>query len=294
MRFCEEGKLLLSEEPTSFLVVGVLGAQGVGKSTIMSELYQRQKILFPKQKSIQMETLGVDLAVTPERVILLDCQALRSSAALERLIKTDAAMPPGVSTHEQLEEHIALQLALFMFAVCHVVIVVQSKDSDPDLWKFLLLADSLRLDHFIPLALDKDMKPRKRESGQALLVVNKCAEDVFNKAAQAEVATCAANIFQECQFWNTALSADVSSVVANRKRLFFLPKEGSELDFGFRGTPRFEVSMKALLNEVLSWPRTQLYATQNPTEREWWHFASKTWALLQKYPLLREWQAQRT
>ncbi len=37
-------------------------------------LWTGQKILFPKQKSIQMETLGVDLAVTPERVILLDCQ----------------------------------------------------------------------------------------------------------------------------------------------------------------------------------------------------------------------------
>ena len=36
---CEEGKLLLLELPTNFLVVGCVGLEGSGKSTIMSTLF---------------------------------------------------------------------------------------------------------------------------------------------------------------------------------------------------------------------------------------------------------------
>lgn len=74
-------------DQTDFLSVGVLGLQGVGKSTLLSLLAGNNKpsdeksLAFkPQSRDVRdvcsHQTMGVDLFVTSERMILLDTQVL--------------------------------------------------------------------------------------------------------------------------------------------------------------------------------------------------------------------------
>ena len=71
-------------EQSDFLVVGAIGRQGVGKSSVMSLLAGsrtgsgKPAVFRPETKEVweneSYQTTGLDMAVTPERVILLDTQ----------------------------------------------------------------------------------------------------------------------------------------------------------------------------------------------------------------------------
>ena len=105
------------------------GGQGVGKSTIMS-LLTGKHTTFPVQSKehllfSQHCTTGVDISVTPERIILLDTQALFSPSALAELYKTEPPLPSECSSYEHMHELQSLQLAIFLLSVCHMVIAVQ-------------------------------------------------------------------------------------------------------------------------------------------------------------------------
>ena len=71
-------------EQSDFLVVGVLGRQGVGKSSVMSLLAGsrtgsgKPAVFRPETRDVwesdSYQTTGLDMAITPERVLLLDTQ----------------------------------------------------------------------------------------------------------------------------------------------------------------------------------------------------------------------------
>ena len=73
-------------DQSDFLVVGVVGRQGVGKSSVMSLLAGsrtgsgKPAMFRPETKEVweseSYQTTGLDMAITPERVILLDTQVL--------------------------------------------------------------------------------------------------------------------------------------------------------------------------------------------------------------------------
>jgi len=152
-------------DTADFTVVGVLGSQGVGKSTIMSLLagaawHEEPASAAPAGGSYtpayavggeagtaacavqcgladapflsasldarlraEHGTVGIDVAVTPERLILLDTQPLLSASVL--LAMQGSALPPNAQSHENLHEVQALQLAMLVLSVCHVVVLVQ-------------------------------------------------------------------------------------------------------------------------------------------------------------------------
>lgn len=68
--------------------------------------------------------LGIDMYITNDRVILLDCQALWSPSLIED------SMPPikSKSSNEITVE--CLQIASFLMAICHVLIAVQDWFTD--------------------------------------------------------------------------------------------------------------------------------------------------------------------
>ncbi|XP_046894625.1 protein SMG9-like isoform X2 [Hypomesus transpacificus] len=81
------------------LVVGVIGLQGTGKSTIMSLLSantpeedQRGYVFRAQSQEIKErggnQTTGIDFFITQERVIFLD------RSALDHLINNDCKLPP--------------------------------------------------------------------------------------------------------------------------------------------------------------------------------------------------------
>lgn len=142
----------LMEQP-DFLVVGCLGLQGVGKSTIMSLLAGsrtgsgRPQMFRPQSKDTQdhqgYQTSGIDLVVTTERVILLDVQPILSNTMMEQLATNEGVVPDDLSP-EMFVEIQSLQLAVLLMAICHVVVVVMDSMEMDTILRFLNTAGSLK------------------------------------------------------------------------------------------------------------------------------------------------------
>uniref|UniRef100_M4BHP1 Protein SMG9 n=1 Tax=Hyaloperonospora arabidopsidis (strain Emoy2) TaxID=559515 RepID=M4BHP1_HYAAE len=124
-------------ELTNFTVVGVLGFDGVGKSTVLSLLARNEKTRknqFKTRSSESVvshchETTGVDLAVSMvggsgHPTILLDTQPLLSSSMLVDLLERKESHRFGAMTPEQQVEAASYQIAVFLCAICHYVLVV--------------------------------------------------------------------------------------------------------------------------------------------------------------------------
>ena len=151
-------------DATDFTVIGVLGSQGVGKSTVMSLLAGADwshsgaagselcEPPFAPQGAqcllgARHQTCGVDLLVTSERVLLLDTQPLFSPSVLLDL-QRDAGLPAEAQTHENLLELHSLRLAMLLLSTCHLVIVASDSLLDAGAMRSLRTAQMLR--HRLP------------------------------------------------------------------------------------------------------------------------------------------------
>ena len=164
----------LLEQNNDYLVVGVLGKKGVGKSTLMSYLaggsgVAPQNQIFKLETNKDMKeignhkTNGIQAFITNERTILLDVQPVLCSSMLERAIQIDkqysrlinssgsnSAAPQNSNTassdfkyYENLVEIQSIELACFVLSVCHVVIVMEDWFSDTNLFRILQTAEML-------------------------------------------------------------------------------------------------------------------------------------------------------
>ncbi|XP_071481507.1 nonsense-mediated mRNA decay factor SMG9-like [Diadema antillarum] len=143
-------------DQTDFLVVGVLGMQGSGKSTVMSLLAGSEhtdpcnSFIFETQSQATAEqaghqTSGVDMFITEERIILLDTQPVLSSSILDRLLGPEKqVVPQEFSSPEHYAEMQSLHVAAFLLTVCHVVLLVEDWFSDVGLMEFLKRAEMLK------------------------------------------------------------------------------------------------------------------------------------------------------
>lgn len=190
-----------------FLVVGVLGKEGVGKSTIMSLLAgtrtgATKPYMFRAQpKEIAdnggYQTTGVEMVVTGERIILLDTQPILSGAMLDQLTQTDQ-IPSNISPETFLDV-LSLQMAIFLYSVCHVVLVVlDSTDGMEDVFKFLSTAEQLKTTCFRGGVLDGPLeageKPREYFP-QIVFVLNHASPDDFQPFTLRDLHTLIAKSF---------------------------------------------------------------------------------------------------
>ncbi|KAG0278457.1 smg-9, nonsense mediated mRNA decay factor [Linnemannia exigua] len=124
----------MSEHPGHF-VVGILGSQGVGKSSLLSSFCPTPlaSAAFTKQPP-QMaavagyQTSGIDMYITPERMILLDTEPIFSLSNLENALRNER-VADGIPIDIWLDQQ-ALILATFLISVCNVVLVL-GKDDEP-------------------------------------------------------------------------------------------------------------------------------------------------------------------
>ena len=153
-------------DATDFTVIGVLGGQGVGKSTIMSllagapwssdtsgggaGLHEPPFAPQPPEAAFSAthHTVGIDMFVSPERLLLLDTQALLSPSVLLELQRRETSLPADVQTHENLLELQSLRLATLLLSVCHLVVCVHDVQLDPLSLRTLRVAQMLR--HRLP------------------------------------------------------------------------------------------------------------------------------------------------
>ncbi|XP_043289637.1 protein SMG9 isoform X1 [Venturia canescens] len=150
MQLCENPLDYLYDQQ-DFLVVGVLGPQGVGKSTILSLLTSNYASnIFAAQKLSHHEsgancTSGIDFYVTKNRVIYLDTQPILSASVIDHSAtydqKKNSTDFANIESNLELQ---SLQFVAFLFSVCHVIIFVQDWFVDPNLVRFLQTAEMLK------------------------------------------------------------------------------------------------------------------------------------------------------
>ncbi|KAG0213188.1 smg-9, nonsense mediated mRNA decay factor [Mortierella sp. NVP41] len=133
----------MSEHPGHF-VVGILGSQGVGKSSLLSSFCPTPlaSAAFTKQPH-QMaavagyQTSGIDMYITPERMILLDTEPVFCLSNLENALRNER-VADGIPIDIWLDQQ-ALVLATFLISVCNVVLVMGRDDEPASSKSFRLL-----------------------------------------------------------------------------------------------------------------------------------------------------------
>ncbi|XP_032985289.1 nonsense-mediated mRNA decay factor SMG9 isoform X2 [Rhinolophus ferrumequinum] len=295
MNWCDSAIEYLLDQ-TDVLVVGVLGLQGTGKSMVMSLLSantpeEDQRAYVFRAQSAEMkerggnQTSGIDFFITQERIVFLDTQSL--------------------------------QIAAFLFTVCHVVIVVQDWFTDLSLYRFLQTAEMVKpstpspshessslagsdegteyYPHLVFLqnkARREDFCPRKLR--QMHLVIDQLmAHSHLRYKGTLSMLQC--NIFP-------GLPPDFLDSEVN---LFLVPFMDSEAESenppragpgssplfsllpGYRGHPSFQSLVSKLRSQVMSMARPQLSHTIL-TEKNWFHYAARIWDGVKKSSALAE------
>ncbi|KAG0492045.1 hypothetical protein HPP92_005126 [Vanilla planifolia] len=151
-------------ENSDFIVIGIIGPTGVGKSTIMNELYGfdgNSPGMLPPFSTQTDEiralakhlTTGVELRVSSERLILLDTQPIFSSSVLVDMMRPDGSSTISVLNGEYLSADLAhelmgIQLGVFLASVCNILLVVSEGINDFSVWQLMHTVDLLK--HNVP------------------------------------------------------------------------------------------------------------------------------------------------
>jgi len=332
----------LMQDQSDFLVVGVLGMQGVGKSTVMTMLANHKFdesnkfAAFRKQASEVKErganqTFGVDFTVTAERMILVDSQPLLSPALLEQL----CADRKGDYNQHQTIQMQSLQLATFMLTVCHVVIVVQDYFTDPSLYAFLEKAEMLKpptaptppATHDINGApIQHPVTSWSANRGDAtqlqpvvVFVHNKLESDMFSIRSLAAMNaimsshTSCSSMYCKGHFSlaNCGLYPGLGSLLETGEEVnhFVFPNlldeersedlsdvkkcsiDNSDQHFmslpKFKNTPGVELLSETFVRMIQSIRRHSL-THMTLTEKNWFHFAARTWEATKKSQTISE------
>ncbi|KAI9094803.1 hypothetical protein K1719_026609 [Acacia pycnantha] len=147
-------------ENTDFTVVGVIGPPGVGKSTVMNELYgfdSSSPGMLPPFSVESNDTfamarhcsVGIEPRVSSERIILLDTQPVFSASVLAEMMKPDSSSTVSVLSGESLSAEMAhkimgIQLAVLLASVCHILLVMSDGVHDASMWHLMLTVDLLK------------------------------------------------------------------------------------------------------------------------------------------------------
>ncbi|KVI07535.1 protein SMG9-like [Cynara cardunculus var. scolymus] len=149
---------------TDFTVIGVIGPAGVGKSTIMNEIYGFDGTspgMLPPFPIEAVETkvmakhctVGIEPRITSERIILLDTQPVYSPSVLAEMIRPDGSSTISVLGGESLPAELAhelmsIQLGVLLTSICHIILVVSEGVHDNNMWHLMATVDLLK--HSIP------------------------------------------------------------------------------------------------------------------------------------------------
>ena len=313
-----ENGIDMLQDQNEFLVVGVLGAQGVGKSTIMSILAgckfddNPKNTVFRKQTNELKEraahmTTGVEFTVTSERVILLDTQPILSASVLEQLIQdrknSDYSANPSIQTQ-------SLQLATFILTVCHVVIVVQDYFTDLNIYNFLNKAKMMKPPApSVPHDSSANIERNPTEIQPVLIYIhNKLEPNFFSNREICRMNT----VIKSCTkfsttFCNNHFSLSKSGLYPGLSKMliedevnhFIFPNiaDTEESDYKkvtydesdtfflelqpFSNVPNLDLLTQTFVEMLLSTRRHSI-TQQSLTEKNWFHYAARTWEAIKK------------
>ncbi|KAK7480721.1 hypothetical protein BaRGS_00028089 [Batillaria attramentaria] len=307
-------------DQNDYLVVGAIGLQGTGKSTILSLLggntpqdAYRNYIFQPQTKETREEaahqTVGVDMFATPERIILLDTQPVLSTSVLDIIIRCDKKFPPEYTSTENCIEMQSLQIAAFLMTVCHVIIVAQDWFTDLNFLQSLLTAEMLKPQ--TPSVSHDGAGGHQEEVSDfhptVVFMMNKAGQDDFTPETYADMQLTLDRIFHSSKLrYKGAVTMRKDNIISGLKakesglaidvNLFLFPtmeyyKSEPELILTslpeYRGFPSFSCLLRSFRNQIYAVPRNMMTPTQL-SERNWFHFAARMWEAVKKSQLLAE------
>ncbi|KAG7212657.1 hypothetical protein KM043_012939 [Ampulex compressa] len=286
MQLCESALEYLYDQQ-DFLVVGCMGTQGVGKSTIMSLLTSDYATdIFASQDMSHHEsgsncTTGIDFFVTKNRVIYLDTQPVLSGSVIDYTASFDQkkATTDFVYTDTNLELQ-SLQFAAFLFSVCHVIIFVQDWFVDPNLVRFLQTAEMLKPSS--TTSMDQDY-------------IEYYPHIVFlhNKAELQDFMPHTVDKMKD--FYNKVLSNSRLQTHSGLDMNDYSAEAGLNLFLIPQITTEEEPTMRQNEKKLIEKLRTKIHGvTRNPmtlstlTEKNWYHYVSKVMEAIKKSHLSSE------
>ncbi|XP_023216105.1 protein SMG9-like [Centruroides sculpturatus] len=308
LQWCDNAMEFLQDQ-TDFYVIGVVGLQGSGKSTVLSILsghYGQDggKMLFKHQTREHKElgehcTVGIDVYVTSERVILLDTQPILSASVMDQIIQYEKKIPGGTDYHstENALQMQSLQIIAFLMAVCHTIILVQDWFVDPNLLRFIQSAEMLK-----PATPTNPHEgtPAPEENTEyyphIVFVQNKCQRADYSPSCLIEMQELLSLIFQKSklkQAGHVCMEFFSKKYYQSSVNLFLIPEIGEEQGNGeeiiteYSGHPGFESLANSFIRQVLSMPRSLLTHTAL-SEKNWFHYAARIWETVKKSSLFLE------
>ncbi|XP_019866153.1 nonsense-mediated mRNA decay factor SMG9 isoform X2 [Aethina tumida] len=326
---CNESIQEYLQENNDFLVVGVIGTHGVGKSTIMNFLSQKSVTeefkksifknninlseceefsdhsfaeddneIFKVQSESDLEnnvnaTHGVDIFITSNRVILLDCQPFNSVAVLEDLIKHENKRTSLVSEFIPIEnsgEIQGLQLAAFLMSVCHVLIVVQDWFFDCNVVRFLQSAEMLKP------TISNPEDELTEHFPNLLLIHNKAQLEDFSPSKFKSMQKIYRELFSKTKLHiDTHMGLGTGRIINYLNpescgapiNLFLIPDIDPYTKLVYNGHPSIEELFKKLKSNILGSTRNALTHVQL-TEKTWLVYCTKVWDTVKKSPFFVE------
>ncbi|CAO3691246.1 unnamed protein product [Umbelopsis ramanniana] len=290
----------LADYPGHF-VVGVIGKQGVGKSTILSTFSEDPKNTFtiaPATKALDHQTTGIDMYVTAERIILLDTQPVLSWSVLEHTLRYGSLDGIPAEVWRDLK---SLHSTMLLLAISDVVLVVsEGADADMEMIRCLTRADMLK--HGIPefplIPLEKLglTRPEINVQPQIVFVNNKCGELELCQQVYDRNAMLLKCVLSDSKLEWQGLISFSNALPRFRKdtnlpNLFLLPyswhyKHGKK-DNAAEELESMDDLLRHLRNQVFAATRKSGKRGQI-SERDWFRNAVRTYDLILKSELVAE------
>lgn len=258
------------------------------------------------------QTSGVDLYVTPERLLLLDTQPLMSPSVL---LEQRGQVTTEATTREHSLELHSLKIALLMFSACHLVVSVHD---EPDPLSLRLLRAAYTLHHRIPdvsalaqaspsalaslLAAASTSLGEVDELPQSIVdrsvplafVFNRSSPAAFDSSRLSALRGVLAKLFasQHSSTTGTGSSGAAASTMAGSSNageahialVAVLPESSSA---SCASDPGFSREAGRLRNELLALRRAA-FARTTITERDWLKGIGHAWDLLRRSALLAD------
>ncbi|KAJ3672585.1 hypothetical protein LUZ60_007306 [Juncus effusus] len=287
-------------ENSDFVVIGVIGPPGIGKSMILNELYGYDKtspgmILPFATQTDEMKvmakncTSGIEFRVSDERLILLDTQPVFSASILADMIKPDGSCAIPVLSGEILSpelshELMTIQMAVFLASVCNVLLVVSEGIHDLSMWQLMLTVDLLKHNipdpsHGLNFIQDKENSVNNQEEYLSDLVF------VHSKVREQDLSPPKTMLLKKALFQYFKSSSFISKVNLEQD-LFLIPvKSTQESSIEFESSS-YSCMLGLLRDKVLSMNGRSF--SKNISERDWLKSAAKIWELVKKSPVITD------
>lgn len=149
-QFLPETAMKILSDDTDFTVIGVLGFQSVGKSSILNAISKslhesrRNPFKVPTEESCFHQTNGIDMTVCQEKFILLDLQPMLSGSILSKMIKQEPQMLASCQSYEHMVYLSSLELGILMLSICNLVVAVEENIENIAFWKYLKTIERLK------------------------------------------------------------------------------------------------------------------------------------------------------